>query len=102
MGERRPEEGHDPVAHHLVYGALVLMDGFHHPLQDGIENLARHFGIAAREQFHGALEVGEEDRDLLSLTLKRGLRREDPLGEMLGSVGLRSGEPRLRGRFTAY
>jgi class 3 adenylate cyclase len=40
-----PEERHDPVAHHLVDGALVTMDRFHHMLEDRIEKLARLFGI---------------------------------------------------------
>jgi hypothetical protein len=31
--------------------------------------LARLFGIAVGEQLHGALEVGEEDRDVLALAL---------------------------------
>jgi hypothetical protein len=30
MGHGRAEEGHDPVAHHLVDGALVVMDSLHH------------------------------------------------------------------------
>ena len=33
MGEGRPEEGHDPIAHDLIDGALVAMNGLHHPLE---------------------------------------------------------------------
>ena len=73
MGERRAEQRHDAVAHHLVDGALVAMDGLHHPLEDGIEELARLLGIAVGEQLHRALEVGEEDGDLLALALEGGL-----------------------------
>ena len=36
MGERRAEECHDAIADDLVHRALVAVDGFHHPLQDGI------------------------------------------------------------------
>jgi hypothetical protein len=35
--ERRAEQRHDAVAHHLVHRAFVAMHGFHHPLEDGIE-----------------------------------------------------------------
>jgi hypothetical protein len=28
----RTEERHDPVAHHLIHGALVAVDSLHHPL----------------------------------------------------------------------
>ena len=72
VGERRAEERHDPVAHHLVHRALVAVDGLHHPLEHGVEELARLLGIAVGEQLHRALEVGEEDGDLLALALERG------------------------------
>ena len=77
VGERRAEERHDPVAHHLVDGALVAVDGLHHPLEDGVEELARLLGVAVGEQLHRALEVGEEHRDLLALaTWFLGLREK--------------------------
>jgi hypothetical protein len=84
VGQRRAEERHDPVAHHLVHRALVAVDGFHHPLEDGIEELARLLGVAVGEQLHRALEVGEEHRDLLALAFEGGLGGEDLLGEVLG------------------
>ena len=89
VGERRAEEGHDPVAHHLVHGALVAVDGLHHAFEHGVEELARLLGIAVGEQLHRALEVGEEHGDLLALALQRGLGGEDLLGQVLGGVGLR-------------
>ena len=67
----------------LVHRPFIPVDGFHHPLQDGIENLARLFGIAVGEQFHRALDVGEEDRDLLALALEGGLGGQNLLREML-------------------
>ena len=70
VGERRAEERHDPVAHDLVHGALVAVDGLHHPLEDGVEELARLLGVAVGEQLHRALEVGEEHRDLLALAFE--------------------------------
>ena len=93
VGERRAEERHDPVAHHLVDRALVAVDGLHHALEHGIEELARLLGIAVGEQLHRALEVGEEHRDLLALALEGGLGGEDLLGEVLRRVGLRRREP---------
>jgi hypothetical protein len=97
MGKRSSEQGHDPVAHHLIHCALVAMDGLHHQLKDRIEDLARFLGIAIGEELHRALQVGEEDRDLLALTLERGLGVDDSLGEVLGSVGLRGAEPAISG-----
>ena len=92
MGQRRAEEGHDAVAHHLVDRALVAVDGVHHALEHRVEELARLLGVAVGEQLHRALEVGEEDRDLLALAFEGGLGGEDLLGEVLGGVGLRGGE----------
>jgi len=97
MGERGAEERHDAVAHHLIHGALVAVDGVHHPLEHGVENLARLLGITVGEQLHGALEVGEEDGDLLALALEGGLRSQDLLGEVPGGIALRNAEVR-RGR----
>src|SRR5262249_28286198 len=43
--------------------------------------------IEALREVHGALDVGEEDGDLLSLTLEGGLRGEDLLSQVLRGVG---------------
>ncbi len=32
MSDGRAEEGHNAVTQHLVHRALVVVDGFHHPL----------------------------------------------------------------------
>ncbi len=97
MGDRRTEEGHDPVAHHLVDGALEAMDGLHHQFEDGIEDRARILRIAIGEQFHRTLEVGEENGDPFALSLQRCPGREDALGKMLRRVRLGRGELRLAG-----
>ena len=96
VGERRAEERHDPVAHHLVDRALVAVDGLHHALEDGIEELARLLRIAVGEQLHRALEVGEEHGDLLALAFEGSLGGEDLLGEVLRRVGLRRASLGLR------
>jgi hypothetical protein len=97
MPDRRAEEGHDAVAHDLVDGSFVVMDGLHHPLEHGIQELPGFFGITVGEELHGALEVGEEHRHLLALAFQRALRGEDSLGEVLGGVGLRRPETRFGG-----
>jgi hypothetical protein len=65
------------------------MDGFHHVLDDRVEELPRVFGIPIGEQLQRTLEVGEEDGDLLALALERGSRVDDAFGEMPRRVGLR-------------
>jgi hypothetical protein len=68
VGEGRAEQRHDPIAHHLVHGALVAVHGLHHAFKDGIKELARLLRIAiGDQQLHGALDIGEEDRHLLAL-----------------------------------
>ena len=88
VGERRAEEGHDPVAHHLVDGALVPVHGRHHELDHRIEDLARVLGIAVGEELHRALQIGEQHGDLLAFPLDGGLRGEDLLREVAGRVAL--------------
>jgi hypothetical protein len=89
-GEGRAEERHDSVAHDLIHRALVAVDRLHNPLQDGVEELPSLLGVAVGEQLHRALQIGEEDRDLLPLAFQGGLGGEDLLGEVLGSVALRA------------
>src|SRR5262245_16134898 len=90
--QRRTEQRHDAVAHDLVDGALVAVDGLHHLLEHGVEELPCLLGIAVGEQLHRTLQVGEEDGDLLALAFEGGLRGEDPLGEVPGSVRVRGSE----------
>ena len=55
--------------------------------------LPRLLGIAVGEQFHRALEVGEQYRDLLALAFQDAFRHADLLGQMRRRVGL-GGEQR--------
>ena len=89
VGERGAEESHDAVAHDLVDGAFVVVDGLHHALQDGVEQVARLLGVALGEQLHGALEVGEENGHLLALAFQRAAGSQDAGGEVLRRVRLR-------------
>ena len=98
VGERRAEERHDPIAHHLIDRPLVAVDGLHHPFEHRIEDLPRLLGIAVGEELHGALQVGKQHGDLLALALEGALGREDLLDEVLGGVALGRGEAGRRGR----
>ena len=85
-GERRPEEGHDSVAHDLIHHALVAVNRLHHPLEHWIQDFSRLLGIAVGKQFHRALEIREKHRHLLALALKGALGGEDLLGQVLRGV----------------
>jgi hypothetical protein len=45
VGDGRAEQRHDPIAHHLVDGALVVMDGLHHAFEHRIQKLAGFLGV---------------------------------------------------------
>ena len=57
--QRGAEQRHDAVAHHLVDGTLVVVHGFHQPLEHGIQDSARLLRIAVGKQLERALEVRE-------------------------------------------
>ena len=80
-GQRRAEQGHDPVAADLVDGAAVPADHLDHPLEDRIDQLPGGLGVVAGEALEHVLEIGEEHRDLLALGRDRPGRRQDALGE---------------------
>jgi hypothetical protein len=80
VGDRRAKERHDAVAHHLVYGALVPVDGLHHVLEDRIKEFACLLGIAISHQLHRAFEISEKNRNLLPFTIQGELGGQDLLG----------------------
>ena len=82
MGNRRPKQGHDAVAHDLVDGAFIAVHGGHHALEHGVEKLAGLFGVAVGQQLHRALQVGKQHRDLFALAFEGGLGGEDFLGQI--------------------
>jgi hypothetical protein len=88
------EEGHDPVAHHLVHEAFEAMDGLHHMLEHRIEDHPSLFRIAIGEQLHRSFEIREQDGDQLALALERYRGRHDALDEVLRRVQLWGAEPR--------
>jgi hypothetical protein len=94
VSQRRAEQRHDPVTHHLVHRTLVAVNSLHHQFEHGVQDLAGFLGIPVSEKFHRALEVSEQHRDLLALAFKGALRGEDFLYEVLRRVQLRRREPR--------
>jgi hypothetical protein len=73
------------------------VDSVHHESEHGVEELLYLLGITVGEQLHRALDVGEEDRDLLAFPLKGSLRRQDLLNEMRWRIRVRGGELGGRG-----
>ena len=87
MRQRRAKQRHDAVAHDLVDRALIAMHGIHHPLQHRIKELAGLLGVAVSEEFHRALQVGKQHRDLLALAFQGTSGRQDLLGQIGWGVG---------------
>ncbi len=52
VGEGRPEERHDAVAHHLVDRAFVAVDRFHHQLEHRLEDRVRLLRIPVGKHLH--------------------------------------------------
>jgi hypothetical protein len=94
--DRRAEECHDAVAHHLVDRAFIVVHGLDHPLQHRIEQAPRVLRIAIGQELHRALEVREQDGHMLALSLQRVLGGADTLGQMRRRVRGRRGETRRR------
>ncbi len=95
MGDRRAEEGHNPVAHNPVHGALVAVDCLDHAFEYRVEELLRILRVAVSKQLHRALNICEQHGDLLPLTLERCLGGEDLIGKMLGRIILGRGKARI-------
>ena len=82
MGNRRAEEGHNAIPHHLVDSALVAVHGLDHALQDRVQQLAGLLGVALRQQLHRPLQVRKQHRDLLAFTFESAAGEENFLGEV--------------------
>ncbi|MCX5738622.1 MAG: hypothetical protein NTZ61_09035, partial [Proteobacteria bacterium] len=85
--DRRAEQRHDAVTGVLVDGALEAVDAFGEDLEEALEDAVPLLGVELPGQFHRALHVREQHRDLLALAFERGLRLQDLVREMLGCVG---------------
>ena len=71
MCNRRPKQGHNAITHDLVHGAFVAVHGRHHALQHRVEELPGLLGVAVSQEFHGAFEIGKQDRNLLAFAGQR-------------------------------
>jgi len=58
------------------------MDGVHHVLEKRIEQLLRLLGIPVGEQLHRALEIGEENGDVLALAVASSASGPEDVGEV--------------------
>src|SRR5262249_55613114 len=86
----------DAVAHHLVDGAFVVVDGLHHAFEHWVEELARLLGVPVGQQFHRTLEVSEQHSHLLPFAFEGALEGQNLLGEMPGRVAGGAEAIRLR------
>src|SRR5262245_2028920 len=74
------------------------MDRSHHALEHRIKNPPSIFRIAIGQQLQRSFEIGEENGDVLALSLERGPGGPDEFGEVRWRVGLwRRGAARFRG-----
>src|SRR5262249_15608126 len=62
--------------------------GFHHQLQDRIENLADILGVPVSDQLRRILHVGKEHGDLLALAFECGPGGENLFGEVFRRIGI--------------
>ncbi len=92
VGDRRAEEGHNPIAHNPVHGALIAVDRLDHAFEHRVEELLRVLRVAVSKQLHRALNIREQHGDLLPLALEGCPRGEDLIGKVLGRVILRRGK----------
>jgi hypothetical protein len=92
MCNRRTEKGHDPVTKHLVYGAFIAVNRFHHKTEDRVQEFPGLFGSSIGDQFHRPLEIGKEYGNELAFAFNGGAGGEDLVGKVFGGVGLGGGE----------
>jgi hypothetical protein len=89
MRNRGAEQRHNAIPHDLVDRPLVAVHGRHHAFQDGIEELPGLLRITVSQEFHRALEVRKQHRDLLAFPFHGTAGRENLLGQIRGRVGER-------------
>ena len=57
--QRRAENRHDAVTHHMVHSAFIAVYSVHDLVDNRIDELARFLRVAVSKEFHRAFEVGE-------------------------------------------
>ena len=89
MRHRRPKQGHNAIAQHLVHGAFVAVHGLHHQVQGRVEEVPGRFRVEAGNQLRRAFDIGKQHGDLLALAFQGSAGSEDFLREMRRGVGER-------------
>ena len=70
MRQGSAKQRHNAIAHDLIDRALIAMHGGHHAFQHRIEELPGFLRVTVSEEFHGALEIGKQHRDLFALAFQ--------------------------------
>jgi hypothetical protein len=87
VSQWRPEQGHDPIAQHLVHRALIAVHGLHHGMQSRVQEGLRLFRVEVADQLRRPFEVGKQHGDLLPFAFQRTAGGQDLLREIGGRVG---------------
>jgi len=86
------KQRHEAVSKELVDGAFVPMDLSEREVEETVEETVHRLATNPLGEGGGVDDVAEEHRHMLALAFEGALGREDLLGKMLGSVGLRRAE----------
>jgi len=62
------------------------MHGLHHEVDGGIKEFLGLFGVEVPDQLSGVLDVGEQDRDLLTFALQGTSRCQNLVGQVMGGI----------------
>ena len=73
VGDRRPEDGHDPVAGEFVDRPLETVDGVGEDREEALHDPAPLLGVLLLGHVHRAHDVGEQHRDQLAFALRLDL-----------------------------
>ena len=91
VGDRRPEQRHDPVPGELVDGALEAVHARAQDREEAIHDPPPLLGVALLGELHRAHHIREQHRHLLALALQGGAAGADLLGEVLWRMGTQVG-----------
>ena len=94
MRYRRTEQRHDVIAGELVDRALEPMHAGGGDLEEILDDAKPLSGIEPFGEVHRALDIGEQDGDVLALAFQRRPRLADLVGEVFG----RQRRARTRGK----
>ena len=87
VGDRRPEQRHDPIARVLVDRALETVNAVGQDVEEAVEDAVPLLGVDLLRELEGALHIYEQDRHLLALALEGRALRQDLLGQVARRVG---------------